>query len=365
MSSPYSERIARASEAAGQFGLGALLVTPSADLVYLTGYAPLPLERLTCLVLRPGNDPVLLVPALEQPLAESHGLAKTAEIASWGETQNPYAIVEQLVGDVERAACSDRMWALHYMKLQAEFNGTRFSAASKVLGPIRAIKDSNEVNLLKRAARYADDTYARITGTRLETLTERDVAHRLADLLIESGNDEVAFTIVGSGPNSASPHHEPTGREVLAGDALVMDFGGRSGGYCSDISRTVAVSKPNPKLAEVHEIVAEAQEEAFRAIRPGVAAHDVDRAAREVIERAGYGDLFIHRTGHGIGLEEHEEPYIVQGNEQQLRPGMCFSIEPGIYIPGEFGVRIEDIVVVTGEGARRLNTAPRELQVVR
>ncbi|MGH2710279.1 MAG: M24 family metallopeptidase [Actinomycetota bacterium] len=365
MPSPHAERIARASEAAGHMGLGALLVTPSADLVYLTGYSPLPLERLTCLIIRPGKDPILLVPALERPLAESHGLAKTAEIASWGETEDPYSIVGQVVGDVERAGCSARMLAGHLLRLQATFDGTRFSTASDVLGPLRAIKDTNEVNLLKRAARYADETYSRITGTRLETLTERDVAHRLADLLVETGNDEVAFTIVGSGPNSASPHHEPTGREVLAGDTVVMDFGGRSGGYCSDISRTVAVTKPSPNLREVHEIVQEAQEEAFRAVKPGVAAHDVDRAAREVIERSGYGDLFIHRTGHGIGLEEHEEPYIVEGNEQPLRPGMCFSIEPGIYLPGKFGVRIEDIVVVTGEGGRRLNTAPRELVVVR
>lgn len=365
MPSPHAERIARASEAAGQAGLGALLVAPSADLVYLTGYSPMALPRLTCLMLRPGKDPILLVPELEKPLAESHGLGKTAEITSWRETENPYSIVGQVVGSVERAACSDRMWAGHLMKLQATFNGTKFSPASQVLGPIRAIKDTNEVNLLKRAARYADETYARITGTRIETLTEREVAHRLTDLLLESGNEEVEFTIVGSGPNSASPHHEPGGREVLAGDTVVMDFGGRSGGYCSDISRTVAVNNPSPKLKEVHEIVQEAQEEAFRAVEPGVPAHDVDRAAREVIERAGYGDLFIHRTGHGIGLEVHEDPYIVEGNDQPLRPGMCFSIEPGIYLPGEFGVRIEDIVVVTGEGARRLNTAPRELQVVR
>jgi Xaa-Pro aminopeptidase len=365
MSSPHAERLARASQAAERAGLGAVLVTPSADLVYLTGYAPLPLERLTCLILRPGRNAVLLVPELERPLAEGAGLAKTTELVSWGETDDPYAKVLGIVGEVERAACSDRMWASHLLQLQAAFDGTGFSSASEVLGPIRAIKDRREVDLLKRAARYADETFARLIQTRIETRTEREIAQRLAELLVETGSEEVAFTIVGSGPNSASPHHEPSGREILAGDAVVMDFGGRTGGYCSDMARTVAIGKPSSKLREVHDVVQEAQDQAFRAVRPGVAAHDVDRAAREVIERAGYGDLFVHRTGHGIGLEEHEDPYIVEGNEEPLRPGMCFSIEPGIYLPGELGVRIEDIVVVTEEGGRRLNHAPRELQVVR
>ena len=365
MSALYRDRLAHASEAARRAGLGAVLVTPSADLVYLTGYAPLPLERLTCLILRPGQDPVLLVPELERPLAQAAGLEKTTEIASWVETDDPYAKVGAIVGEVERAACTDRMWAGHLLRLQAEFDGTTFLPASGVLGPLRAVKDSREIDLLKRAARYADETFARLLQTRLETRTERQIAHQLAELLLETGSEEVAFTIVGSGPNGASPHHEPSGREILAGDTVVMDFGGRTGGYCSDITRTVAVGTPSPQLREVYDIVQEAQDEAFRAVKPGVAAHDIDRAAREVIERAGYGDLFVHRTGHGIGLEEHEAPYIVEGNDEPLRPGMCFSIEPGIYIPGEFGVRIEDIVVVTGEGARRLNNAPRDLQIAR
>jgi Xaa-Pro aminopeptidase len=308
---------------------------------------------------------VVLVPQLERPLAEDAGIEKVAELVSWGETDDPYARVTGIVGDVERAGVSDRMWASHLLRLQAALDGTRISSATEVLGPIRAIKDSREIDLLKRAARYADETFARLLQTRIETTTEREVAQKLGELLIETGSEEVAFTIVGSGPNSASPHHEPAGREIKDGDTVVLDFGGRTGGYASDMSRTVAVGKPRSRLKEVHEIVQEAQEEAFRAVKPGIAAHDVDRAAREVIERAGYGDLFVHRTGHGIGLEVHEDPYIIEGNEEPLRPGMCFSIEPGIYIPGELGVRIEDIVVVTDTGARRLNHAPRDLQVVR
>ena len=365
MSPGYPERLARAREAASRAGLGALLVTPSADLVYLTGYSPLPLERLTCLIVRPDSDSLLLVPELERPLAEDSGVGNSAEILSWGDTDDPYAIVSKVVGGVERAAISERMLAGHLLRLQDSLDGTAFTTASEVLGPIRAIKDQREIDLLKRAARYADETFARLIQTRLETRTERQVAKQLAELLLETGNEEVAFTIVGSGPNGASPHHEPSGRELLAGDTVVMDFGGRTAGYCSDITRTVAIGKPSPRLSEVYDVVQEAQDEAFRAVAPGVPAQEVDRAARHVIERAGLGDLFVHRTGHGIGLEEHEEPYIVEGNDEPLQPGMCFSIEPGVYLPGELGVRIEDIVVVTDEGARRLNHAPRELQVVR
>jgi D-alanyl-D-alanine dipeptidase len=363
--SPYRTRLQRAAAAAAERELDALVITPSADLRYLTGYAPLPLERLTCLIVRPTRDAILVVPRLERPLAEDGGLGKIAEILSWEETEDPYAIVAKIVDGGGSVGCSERMWAMHLLHLQRALGRKRFVSAAPALAPLRAIKDQSEVGLLKRAARYADEVFARLLQTRLETTTEREVATRLGELLLETGNEEVAFTIVGSGPNGASPHHEPAGREILAGDGVVLDFGGRSGGYCSDISRTVAIGRASPELQHVHEIVREAQDEAFRAVAPGVPAEEVDRAAREVIERSGYGDLFVHRTGHGIGLEEHEPPYIVSGNTEPLEPGMCFSIEPGIYVPGEFGVRIEDIVTVTDQGARRLNHASRDLEVVR
>jgi Xaa-Pro aminopeptidase len=362
----HRARLARAAEAAGEAGLDALVVAPSADLVYLAGYDPPPLERLTCLVVRPGAAPVLVVPTLERPLAEDAGAGELAEVVSWNETEDPYAVVGGLVGDgAERVGCSDRMWAVHVLGLQGTLDGARFGSASEVLGPLRAVKDTRELGLLKRAARYADEAFGRILQTRLETRTERDVARQLGELLTEMGNDQVTFTIVGAGPNGASPHHEPTGREIHFGDPVVMDFGGRSDGYCSDITRTVAVGRPRGDFPHVYEVVREAQEEAFLSVRPGIPAQEVDRAARRVVEREGFGELFVHRTGHGIGLEEHEEPYIVQGNDRPLRAGMCFSIEPGIYLPGEFGVRIEDIVTVTETGGQRLNHAPRDLEVVR
>jgi Xaa-Pro aminopeptidase len=361
----HRDRLRRAAHAAERAGLGALLVAPSADLVYLTGYDPPPLERLTCLVIRPGQDPVLVVPELERPLAEDTGVATLADVRSWGETEDPHAMVARLADGSERVGCSDRMWAQHVLRLQRVIRRAAFVPASAVLSGIRAVKDVQELGLLKRAARYADQAFHRVLGMRLETLTERDLAGRLGDLLLEMGNEEVAFTIVGSGPNGASPHHRPSSREIQAGDPVVMDFGGRAGGYCSDITRTVAVRKMPKDFDHAYEVVREAQDRAVRTVRPGVPAQEVDRAAREIIAQAGYGDLFVHRTGHGIGLEEHEPPYIVEGNAEPLRPGMCFSIEPGVYVPGEWGIRIEDIVSVTEDGATRLNLASRDLEVVR
>lgn len=360
----YAGRLERAAKAAGTAKLSALLVAPSADLLYLSGYDPPPLERLTCLVIRPGRAPVLIVPTLERPLAESSGLDGLAEIESWNETDHPYELVGRIIGRGARLGCSDRMWAAHLLRLQQAISSASFTPASAVLGSLRAVKEPEELELLRRAARYADETFRQLLRSPLESATEREVAGRLSDLLLEMGHDRVAFTIVGSGPNGASPHHTPGDRTIQARDAVVLDFGGRSAGYFSDVSRTVAVREAGTELKDVHGVVAEAQEQAFRTARPGVPAQEVDRAARRVIEEAGYGDLFVHRTGHGIGLEEHEAPYIVEGNEETLRPGMCFSIEPGIYLPGQFGVRIEDIVTVTEDGASRLNHAPRDLEIV-
>jgi Xaa-Pro aminopeptidase len=175
---------------------------------------------------------------------------------------------------------------------------------------------------------------------------------------------EVEFTLVGSGPNGANPHHEFGERVIEEGDMVVLDFGGIVDGYSSDTTRTVHVGEPTDEERKVHEIVQRAQQAGFEAVRPGVACQEIDRAARRVISDAGYGERFIHRTGHGIGLTAHEPPYLVEGEELPLEAGMCFSIEPGIYLPGEFGVRIEDIVAVTEDGGRRLNTTPRELTIV-
>jgi len=356
--------MARVAEEAGRANLAGLLVTPSADLLYLSGYDPPPLPRLTCLVLRPGADPVLLVPELERPRALAGPSGHSVEVVAWRDGDDPYAALARLTADRGTYGAADRMWAVHLMGIERALPQCDFVPASRVLAGLRTVKDQAELDLLSRAARGADATFNRIVEARLEGKREEEVADALADLLREAGHEQVTFTIVASGPNGASPHHEPGPRTIRSGDAVVLDFGGRVGGYCSDISRTVCIDRLPERFTEVYEVVREAQEAAFQAVRPGALPEDVDRAARDVIEAAGFGDRFLHRTGHGIGLEEHEEPYIVSGNREPLKPGMCFSIEPGIYLEDQFGVRIEDIVSVTEEGVMRLNRATRDLETV-
>ena len=360
----FADRLSRAARRTRAAGLDGLIVTPSADLLYLTGYdAPL-LERLTALVARPGKPPVLVVPELEAPRAAASPAGKLVELAQWADGDDPLDLLKKLLPDGRRYCASDRMWASHLLAVQGALPSSTFVAASPVLSPLRIRKDPSEIQLLARAGRSADETFRRVVREGLRGRTEEAVSRALADHLVASGCESAAFAIVGSGPNGASPHHLPGSRTVRPGDAVVLDFGGRAGGYCSDMTRTVSVGEATAEVQEVHAVVREAQEAAFQTVRPGVPAEDVDRAARAVIEDAGYGHAFIHRTGHGIGLEEHEEPYIVQGNSEPIQPGMCFSIEPGIYLEERFGVRIEDIVAVTEEGAVRLNHAEREMVVV-
>jgi Xaa-Pro aminopeptidase len=357
----YAERLDRATTMAAGAGLAAVLVPPSPDLVYLTGYDPPPLERLTVLVMRPGAGPVLIVPELERPMARASPMGERLELIGWRDADDPYAAVARLTPRGDRVSVGDRMWASHLLGVQRALGGVEVVATSVALPLIRAIKDPDELALLEMAARGADEAFGEVVELGLAGRRESDVAGRLAALLRKHAHEAINFTIVGAGPNGASPHHEPTDRRIARGDAVVMDFGGRVRGYCSDLTRTVTVGPPDRELRRVHDVVRDAQEAAYAAVRPGVAAEQVDRAAREVIADAGYGDAFIHRTGHGIGLEEHEPPYIVRGNADPLQPGMTFSIEPGIYLEGRFGVRIEDIVAVTERGAIRLNEARRDL----
>ena len=363
MSERYRERAHRTAQEAASAGVGAVVVAPSPDLAYLAGYDPPPLERLTLLVIPASGDPVLLVPMLERPLALESPLGAVAEVVGWTDGEDPYRAAAGLLpgGPV---AVGDRMWASHLLGLQRAAPEVTFGSASGVISRLRAVKDADELAALARAGRAADEAFRRICTARFEGRAEQDVARDLEVLLVEAGHARSDFAIVASGPNGASPHHEPGGRTIRARDAVVMDFGGVFGGYFSDTTRTVVVGEAPKGFPEVYDAVRTAHDAALAAIRPGVTAQDVDRAAREVIERAGYGERFIHRTGHGIGLELHEPPWIVEGNELELVPGMTFSVEPGIYLEGRFGVRIEDIVAVTGEGVDRLNRSTRELQVV-
>jgi Xaa-Pro aminopeptidase len=360
----HQGRLRRAAERTAEAGLAGVIVTPGPDLLYLVGYDPPQLERLTALVVRPMGDPILIVPDLERPRALASPLGDLLEIATWSDGAEPYGLVRSALRPPEGSArfgISDRTWASHVIALQRELPHAGLEPASSVLAPLRARKDPGEIRLLARAASAADHAYGRIRRTGIAGRTESEVASMLARHLVEAGHDSTAFVIVASGPNGSSPHHEPAGRIIDARDPVVLDFGGRIGGYCSDMTRTVTVGDAPEEVQEIHGIVRRAQAAAFDAVGPGVPAEDVDRAARTVIEDHGYGEWFIHRTGHGIGLEEHEPPYIVRGNREPLQPGMTFSVEPGIYLPERFGVRIEDIVVVTEDGVEVLNQAPREL----
>jgi Xaa-Pro aminopeptidase len=360
----YADRRLRALEAAEAAGLGGILVSPGPDLTYLTAYTPPPLERLTLLVLSTGADPTLVVPTLERPLAESAAGAPGLTMLDWRDGRDdPYRIVAAMLGS-GRYAVTDRTWASHLLALERAAPDRSFVATGEAVPLLRAVKDANEIQRLRAVAHGADAAFADVIELPFAGRAETDVAAELDRLLRDHGHQRVDFTIVGSGPNAASGHHEPGERRIEPGDAVVMDFGGMRDDYCSDITRTVFVGEPSPEEREVYAIVRAAQQAAFEAVRPGVAAEEVDRAARAVITDAGYGERFVHRTGHGIGLEIHEPPYIVEGNRTPLEAGMTFSDEPGIYLEGRFGVRIEDQVAVTAQGAERLNEAGRELTVV-
>jgi len=259
------------------------------------------------------------------------------------------------------------MWSLFVLRLQAALAGRSFRLASVITRALRMRKDSYERDALRAVSAAADRAFPRMLQREFAGRREHEIGAELASLLREEGHDEVTFTIVASGPNGASPHHETGDRRIALGDMVVLDFGGTRDWYCSDITRTVHVGREvDEEQRRVHDIVRRSQEAGYAAATTGATAASVDAASRRVIEEAGYGERFIHRTGHGIGLDGHEHPYLVRGNDEPLEPGMAFSIEPGIYVPGRFGVRIEDIAILGDDGrAEPLNRADHALAIVR
>lgn len=361
-SNEYARRMRRAVAAAGDAGLAGLVVMPGPDLGYLTGYTPPVTERLTALVLTPDAEPTLVVPRLERGDAEA--APARLRFVDWVDGVDPYDVVAPLLARSGRYGISDSAWALHLLGLQRASPRTTYAGLSDVLPMLRAVKDDEELRRLADAGAAADAAYERIVALPFGGRREREVAADLAALLRETGHERVDFTIVGSGPNGADPHHGAGDRVIRPGDVVVLDFGGLRDGYGSDTTRTVCVGEPTPEVERVHEVVRTAQQAAFEAVAVGVECQHVDAVARRVITDAGYGDRFVHRTGHGIGTTTHEPPYLVVGERRPLVAGMCFSIEPGIYLPGRFGVRVEDIVTVTDTGARRFNNTSRELRIV-
>ena len=366
----HADRLARATAAVEAAGLDAMYIGVGSDLRYLTGYAAMPLERLTVLVFAPGRAPSIVIPRLERAAAEA-GVRTELEIRTWEETDDPYALASDGSSGARRVALSDSMLAMHVLGLQrAHRAGTTYELASGVLRDLRMFKDDDEIAMLRAAAHAADRVVAQIAAGRLVGRTEADVAREVRERLVAEGHDEAVFQIVASGPNSASPHHEASDRIIRAGEPLVLDIGGTLGGYGSDITRTLWVTGgdeargPDERFRHLFGVLHGAQAAATRAVHPGVACEAIDAAARAPIVAEGYGEAFFHRTGHGIGLDGHEDPYIITGNDRPLEAGMAFSVEPGIYLVGEYGARIEDIVVCGEDGPITLNEAPRELLVV-
>lgn len=361
----YAARIARALEQAAAAGLSGIIVGPGPDLQYFTGYIPTAItERPTLLVLDSQQDPKMLLPILERPDAEEAVGTSNARITEFFDGQNPYTTAATLLRSGTTYAVSDSLWSLHLLGLQQELASTRFFSLTQKLPMLRAVKGPDELARLAAAAASADACFPLIREVRFAGRKEIDVSRDLSDLLLANGHSQVDFAIVASGPNGANPHHLASDRIIQEGDMVVLDYGGLMDGYGSDTTRTVHVGEATDEERRVHETVRRAQQRAFEAVRPGIACEEIDRAGRKVIVEAGYGEYFIHRIGHGIGMTTHEPPYMVEGEGQHLVPGMCFSIEPGIYLPRRFGVRIEDIVVVTDDGGRRLNQNPHEVMIV-
>ncbi|MCU1452198.1 MAG: putative dipeptidase [Acidimicrobiales bacterium] len=365
----HAARLDRVRAAMGEQGVDVVLLSVGPDLPWLTGYEAMPLERLTMLVVPRDAPATLVVPRLEAPRVVER--ADVFALRAWGETEDPVAIVAELAGRPGRAAIGDRTWARFLVDLQAALPSTTFGKAGEVTGPLRAVKDAAEIEALRRAGQAADRVAAQLQGGEIPLVgrSEAEVSADIGRRLRAEGHQRVNFAIVAAGANAASPHHEPGDRTIAVGDVVLCDFGGtmrtESGaGYCSDITRCVHLGEPPSDLAEAYAVLLEAQQAAVAAATVGTSCEAVDAAARDIISAAGYGDQFIHRTGHGIGIEEHEDPYVVSGNRTALAPGHAFSVEPGIYVEGRWGLRLEDIVVATGAGPDPLNRVDHGLVVL-
>lgn len=360
------DRISKAQSLMVDKGFDLLAVCPSSNMFYLSDFTDEPGERLLMLLVPKVGDAIFLVPKLyADQVRES---SSVNDIRAWNDSDDPRSLLKSTLNELGiedgRVAIDDTMWASFVLMLQESTPGSEFHSASKVMVPLRRIKSSEEIRNMEKAGAIADRAFEKVSELSLEGRTELEVARALEEAMIKGGADKIGFeTLVASGPNAALPHHRASKRKIKNGDTVIFDYGCKVNGYCSDTSRTIICGRPSSKQKEVYKVVKEAQEKAFQAVRPGIEAQKIDRTAREHITQAGYGDLFLHRTGHGIGLDVHEAPYIMEGNSLKLEPGMVFSIEPGIYLQGEFGVRIEDIVVITEDGGKRLNNSTHHLQL--
>jgi len=357
----YQRRVDRVREEMVARDIDVVMVSVGHDLPYLTGYLAMPLERLTMLVLPRDADATLLVPELEAPrVVEQPGVFA---LHPWGELTDPIELVAKLAAGASRVAVGDQMWARFLVELLPQMPGTEFRRAVDVVGPLRMVKDAAEVAALRAAGAAADRVADQLHRGQIPLVgrSEAEVSADISARLIAEGHDKVNFAIVAAGANAASPHHHGGDRVIERGEIVLCDFGGTMAGYCSDTTRCVFTGDVPSEIAEAYAVLHEAQAASVASAVVGTPCEEVDRAAREIIAAAGWGDQFIHRTGHGIGMEEHEDPYIVAGNRRPLEPGHAFSVEPGIYVAGRWGMRLEDIVVATAAGPEPLNASDHRL----
>ncbi len=352
-------RIVAVQAALREGGVDVLLVSVGSDLPYLTGYRAMPLERITALVVPAFGEATLFVPVLEAPRVDT-----SVEVRPWGETDDPFDRIAATLPNDGVIAVGDQMWASFLIAFQDRLPGSRFVDAEPLMAPLRMIKDEHEIAALREAGHAADGVADHLATVRFSGRTERELSRIVADLVLASVHESASFAIVAAGRNGASPHHEASDKVIETGDAVVVDFGGRVRGYGSDTTRMYCLGEAPEGFEEAYAVLERAQRAAVESVRPGTTAEAIDAVARSIIIDGGYGEFFIHRTGHGIGLDAHEQPYIVQGNAEPIRSGMAFSIEPGIYVPDRWGMRIEDIVVATADGFERLNRSSRKVRFV-
>lgn len=365
----HADRLARVRQAMDAQGVDVTLLSVGPDLPWLVGYEAMPLERLTMLVIPRDGDATLVVPRLEAPRVQER--ADVFRVQPFAEGEDPVAQVAALAGAAVTVAIGDRTWARFVVDLQAEMPGASWRKASTVTGPLRAVKDAAEVAALRRAAEAADRVAAQLQGGDIALVgrTEAEVSADIGRRLIDEGHQRVNFAIVASGANAASPHHDPGPHVIEHGDVVLCDFGGTmaadgGAGYCSDITRCVSIGEPPVDVSEAYDVLYRAQAASVASATVGTPCEEVDAAARRIIDDAGYGERFFHRVGHGIGVEEHEDPYMVAGNTTLLEAGHAFSVEPGIYTAGAWGLRLEDIVVATTDGPDPLNRVDHSLVIV-
>jgi Xaa-Pro aminopeptidase len=360
----FENRMARVRAEMVEQGVDALLLSVGHDLPYLTGYLAMPLERLTMLVVPVDADATMLIPRLEAPRVAEH--PGVFDLMPWDETEDPTAMVADLCGGARTIAVGDQMWARFLVELLPQLSGATYRRAVDVIGPLRMVKDAAEIAALTAAARAVDRIAAELQAgsIRLIGRTEAEVSADLSARILAEGHQKVNFAIVAAGENAASPHHHAGPRVIAENEIVLCDFGGTMDGYCSDITRCVFTGEISSDVADAYEVLHTAQQASVAAATVATPCEDVDRAGRAIISEAGFGEYFVHRTGHGIGLEEHEDPYIVEGNSRPLEAGHAFSVEPGIYVPGRWGMRLEDILVASDAGPVSLNRADHRLSSV-